>query len=215
VDSKAAPEHLSIRETLFGDLPLDFLASHSGTGEPWKSFADAKVALDRGDRDNCIRILEGIVSQRNLESRHYAQAWHFLRQLGVTPNKSAKELLGVVVEVGMEKGLDLLAAYPDLHARYYNFSGAGVVWERPDASLDVAIQKLLHAAQQAVNQIGPWLEPRPAPPSRGQVRINMLTPSGLHFGQASFAALAADRVGGPVVAAAGVLMKELIQKSRK
>ena len=93
---------------------------------------------------------------QNLEPRHYLQAWHFLRQLGVNPpDEKAKIVYGVVVEVGMEKGTDIVAAYADYTARYYNFSGAGVIWEG-DHSLDAEIEALIKAGQAVVKYIGPW-----------------------------------------------------------
>ncbi|HKV93351.1 MAG TPA: hypothetical protein VJW20_12460 [Candidatus Angelobacter sp.] len=206
--SSGSQMRIDIRDTLFGDRPFDKWANHAETGEPWQSFAGAKAALDRGEKDACIAILTEISTRQGLESRHYAQAWHFLRQLGIQPSREKeKELYGVIVEVGMEGGLDIVAAYPDLHARYYNYSGAGVVWEHPDGSLDPQIGKLLQAARAVVAKIGPWTDPRPPAPQRGQVRINMLTPSGLHFGQAPFQALAADALGGPVISAAMALMQ--------
>lgn len=214
--SSGSQMRIDIRDTLFGDRPFDAVAGHAGAGEPWQSFAGAKAALDHGDKNACVAILLEIAAHEGLESRHYAQAWHFLRQLGTQPSKEKeKELYGVVVEVGMEAGLDIVAAYPDLSARYYNYSGAGVVWEHPDGSLDLQIRKLLQAAGVVVAKIGPWTDPRPQAPRRGQVRINMLTPSGLHFGQAPFQALAADALAGPVVSAAMELMQALIGKTRK
>ena len=214
--SSSSQMRMDIRDTLFGDRPFDDWASHAAVGEPWLSFASAKASLDRGDTNDCIAILIEISTRQGLESRHYAQAWHFLRQLGIQPSKEKeKELYGVIVEVGMEAGLDIVAAYSDLHARYYNYSGAGVVWEHLDGSLDLQIRKLLQAAGVVVAKIGPWTDPRPPAPRRGQVRINMLTPSGLHFGQAPLQALAADALGGPVVSAAMELMQALIAKTRK
>lgn len=82
----------------------------------------------------------------DLESRHYLEAWHCLRSLGEIPtDQESTRLLGVVVEVGMAKGVDLVAGYSDHHARYYNHSGAGVVWERPTAQLDSTIDNVLKA----------------------------------------------------------------------
>lgn len=121
-----------LRETLFGDCSLADWASHSESGEPWLFFTRAKQISDSGDHQGAVAILKQIVAMPNLESRHYLQAWHFLRQYGEQPPLSvAKNVLGLVVEVSMPQGLDLLAAYGDYSARYYNFSGAGVVWEGP------------------------------------------------------------------------------------
>lgn len=140
----------------------------------------------------------------------------FSPDLGIFPPKDkAKDVLGVVVEVGMDRGLDLIAAYPDHHARYYNFNGAGVVWERPDNSLDMAIDDLLSAASAAVKLIGPSDKERLPAPSSGQARINILTPSGLHFGQGPYSALSRDRTGGPLLGRAFQLMQQLIKLTKK
>ena len=42
-------------------------------------------------------------------------------------------------------GLDTLAAYEDLSARYLNFSGAAVIWDHPDNSLDSETRGLMQA----------------------------------------------------------------------
>lgn len=213
---KQTEARAEIRDTLFGDQPFGSWANHASMGEPWLSFTSAKAALDRGDQRACIEILTGIADRKNLESRHYVQAWEFLRQLGVLPPKEKeKELYGVVVEAGLNEGLDIIAAYADLSARYYNYSGAGVVWERPDATLDAPIQQVLSSGRVVAAQLGPWKGPRPPVPPQGIARINMLTPSGLHFGEGSLQALASDPLGGPVIATATVLMRALIGKTKK
>ena len=125
-----------------------------------------------------------------------------------------KRLYGVVVEVGLENGLDILAAYVDGTARYFNYTGAAIIWERPDGSLDITVETLLVLGQRVANEIGPWDGDRPAAPASGDVRINLLVPSGLHFGQGKFEQLASDGMGGPLIAAATELMQALIAKSQ-
>ena len=204
----------SIRLTLFGDMPLPDWCGSPGSGEPWAGFARARDLLARKDGDRAATELESIVATAGLESRHYLQAWQVLRELGREPAPAeAKRVLGVVVEVALDKGLDLLAAYADGHARYYNFSGAGVVWERPDDSLDEPVARLLSAGQAVTDNIGPWEGPRPGVPPKGQVRFSMLTPSGTHFGQATFEAFAGDPLAANVLQAATGLMQRLIEKS--
>ena len=213
--TKRAKGHPEGRDTLFGDIPLSQLAAVSPTAmllEPWASLGQAKQTLDSGDTQTAIEILRRILEMTELESRHYLQAWHFLRDLGVTPpSGKEKELLGIVVEVGTGKGLDLLAAYTDHHARYYNYSGAGVVWERPNHSLDGAIDDLLQVGVVTLGAIGPWKGRRPPAPRKGHARINLLSPSGLHFGEGPLDSLSKDRLGGPVIAASLRLMQELIK----
>ena len=211
---EAAPN--PIRETLFGDMPLDQWPPQGdpSDGLPWGAFVSARQHLAAGNQADAIAWWRHILAAPDLEPRSYLQAWHFLRQHGQQPPPDvAKQLFGVVIEVGMAEGLDLLAAYPDRSARYYNFSGAGVIWEHPDTSLDSAIDQLLEASKQVVAQIGPWEEARPAPPPRGSARLSFLTPSGLHFGQGPMDALSRDPLGGRVLHLAAVLMRALIAKT--
>jgi len=48
----------------------------------------------------------------------------------------------------MNGGADLVVGYADHHARHYNYSGAAIVWERPNDTLDEAIDELSGAAAQ-------------------------------------------------------------------
>lgn len=210
----AAPT--SIRETLFGDMSIDQWPSNGVASDdlPWGPFVSAREHLAAGRQADAIASWRRVLDHRGLEPRCYLQAWHFLRQHGQLPSlEVGKQLLGVVVEVTMPEGLDLLAAYPDHPARYYNYSGAGVVWEHPDTSLDSAIDQLLDASRQVVAQIGPWEQARPAPPPVDSVRLCFLTPSGLHFGQGPTAALSRDPLGGRVLHLASDLMRALITKT--
>ena len=207
----------AIRDILFGDLPFSQWPNGSATsvdGEPWLSFISARNQLDSANQESAKQTLRRILEMPDLESRHYLQAWHFLRELGESPtDRDARRLYGVVVEVALDEGLDIVAAYADHTARYLNYSGAAIVWERPNESLDQTIDSLLAAGRMVAAQIGPGEGPRPAAPPKGQVRISMLVPSGLHFGQGPFDALSGDPLGGPVIAAAMQLMQSLITRT--
>lgn len=210
------PSADSIRDTLFGDMPLGkWPPAGTDTGwSPWSDFVAAREQLASGRKEKAVEAWLEILEQTDLEPRHYLQAWHFLRQQGQQPPKSdAKNILGVVVEVGMPKGLDLLAAYADHSARYYNFSGKAVIWEHRDESLDPLIDDLIAASHDVVVKIGPWEQERPPAPERGAARICFLTPSGLHFGEAPLEVLTQDPMAGHVFLKAAVLMEALIQKS--
>jgi hypothetical protein len=212
--SSPDPEPPRIRDLLFGDLPASEWPRGFSTGQPWCSFVEARNHREAGETDEAVRLLRGILAMPALESRHYLQAWHFLRALGIEPSdEEGKRLYGVVVEVGLEQGLDIVAAYADRSARYFNYSGAAEIWERPDDRLDRTIDELLEEGGRVVAQIGPWEGERPSAPAAGQVRITMLTPSGLHFGQGEFEVLAGDPLGGPVISSAMKLMMALIEHS--
>jgi len=216
------PDFSEIRELLFGDVPL---ADWKPRGvekqpqEPWLSFEAARGALAGNDVEGAVAALRRIVGTPNHESRQYLQAWHALRQLGAEPQSEPDptRVLGVVLEVHLEAGLDTLAGYADGTARYINHGGKLVVLEAPDPSFTGPIGALVQAGQRVANVIGPSQEARGAPPPKGNVRINLLTAFGRHFGEGPLDALSADALGGPVIAAGTRVMMSLIArvKARK
>lgn len=202
-----------LRETLFGDMPLERWAG-TGDAEPWNHFAAAAASLRGGDPAAAREALSRVLAIPGLESRHYLQAWHALGPLGVAPPESeAKHLYGVVVDVPVDRGLDTLAAYEDHSARYLNFSGAPIIWDAPGTAMDAPIDALLDAGRTLVRRIGPWEGPRPPLPP-GMARLSLLTPSGLHFGQAPFSAFEGDAMAGPLVNASVALMQSLIREAQ-
>jgi hypothetical protein len=125
--SQPSSPQFSARDFLFGDMPFSEWPKSSARPdhEPWQSFVKAREQVNVGNTTEAISVLRQILRMPNLESRHYLQAWHFLRALGESPtNDEAKRLYGVVVEVGLKDGLDTLAAYTDGTARYFNYTGA-------------------------------------------------------------------------------------------
>ena len=211
---KSENNNSAIRDTLFGDMPISAWTGNNTSDEPWVSFQEVEKYLESANTQMATQILSKINETPNLESRHYIQAWHFLRSLGINPpDDKAKEVYGVIVEVTLKQGLDIVAAYADLSAVYVNYSGAAVIWENPDDSLNEEIKNLLDAGKNIIHNIGPWEKERPEVPPKGQARISMLTPSGLHFGQAPLNALVNDAMGGPIIKAATDLMQALINKS--
>lgn len=72
-----------MRETLFGDLPLQTWGGKGGDAEPWNHFASAAASVQRGDPAGARQALQRVLALPGLESRHYLQAWDALRALGV------------------------------------------------------------------------------------------------------------------------------------
>jgi hypothetical protein len=202
---------ITISDTLFGDLPLDYWSNIQSNELPWSLFKKAKQSIDRDDQETAISTLKEITTMANLEARHYLQAWHFLHQLGVVLEAEAK-IFGVVVEVGMPNGLDLLAIYSDHSARYYNYSGRSIIWEGSDRSLDQKIDDILVQGLNLVQQIGPWKEKRRPAPQNNMARLNFLTSHGLHFGEASQATLFNDPLAGKIMYGLLEIMDLLISK---
>ena len=210
-------DRMELRDTLFGDVPLSSWVSEPRPSlEPWATFAQARDALAAGRASEAVDRLQAVAAMPALESRHYLQAWHVLRELGVRPaSEIAKAVYGVVVEVSLPNGLDVLAAYADGRARYLNWSGAAVIWDAPGPRFGAQIAGVLNAGKAIVQRIGPWESPRRGPPPTGHVRLNLLTPSGLHFGEGPLDVLGRDALAGPLLAAATGLMQGLTSLPRQ
>jgi hypothetical protein len=206
---------METRDLLFGDLPLDgwpsSAAADVGDAEPWRSFIAARKAMAEGRVAEAVEGWLRVIDMPGLESRHYLQAWTFLRQRGVQPPaEQAGQILGVVLEVPVGGGLDLLAAYRDRTARYFNYSGRAAIWEHPNNALDSEIDVLLAAGEKIVRAIGAGGKPRPPAPPADQARLNFMTPAGLAFGQAPMSVLMNDPAAKAVVIAGTGLMQKLV-----
>jgi len=152
--------------------------------------------------------LQAILKNGGLDSRVRLLASHLLRERGIVD--ISRHLYGVIAEVALDEGLDVLAVYEDGTARYINFSGKMIIWEAETSESAQLKKELFAAAQNIVSKIGPWDGDRLPPPVTGNVRLNFLVSDGLYFGEAPFEALAADPMGGAVLNSAGEFMRFLI-----
>ena len=203
----ALPE---VRELLFADLPPLTAIETFAAAADLRDLAQASAREDEaGAREILARIVDGTT-----ESRVRLQAWSLARRVGIEPPPDdARRVRGVVVDVGFDAGTDTLAGYDDGTARYLNQGGGGIVWETVDESIGVSIQGLIQAGQAVAERSGPLDGPRPPAPPSGGASIWLLTDGGIHLGSGPFGALAADPLGGPVIAAATDLMRLLIERS--
>jgi hypothetical protein len=89
------PPQPSIRDTLFGDMPLDAWGPPDATEPPWALFSGARLRLEAGDSAGAAQTLGMVLTMPGLESRHYLQAYHHLRALSesLPEQTNAKELL--------------------------------------------------------------------------------------------------------------------------
>lgn len=188
-----------IYELLFCDNPELYRNAESTGDYPWNVlFASPTNIAD----------IEKLVDDDDVETRPRILAANILRSLG-EPDDS-KQLFGVIVEVGMDDGLDTLAAYEDGTARYINYTGSMIIWDTRTAQSDELIVDLFAAARNVVAQIGPWDDARLNHPKSGNIRLSFLVSDGLYFGEGPFSVLAQDPIGGPVVGAATKLMQFLV-----
>lgn len=199
---------------LFGNVAMDaWPPPTTAAGEPdglWATFDAARRHLAAGDQDLAIRAWGGL-TMAGLPTRHRLQAWTFLRSVNVHPDASiAGQVLGVVAQVWVETGHDVLAAYEDGTLRYVNFSGAATIVDEPMEVLAQPVANLLAGGQQVADAIGPWEEPLLPPLPAGASRFTMLTPGGLRFGQGEDSVLRQDPMAAPLWAAATDLLVAVV-----
>lgn len=219
-EAEALKSQLQLRETLFGDTAVDAWPHPDAAGPldgPWISFAEARKCLAAQQTEEAKAHWRSILDTPGLEARMYLQAWHFLRQRGEMPPPEEKgRVLGVVVERWVGNGLDLLAGYADHSARYWNYSGAGIVWDVADPAINAHIDHLLEVGSKVVELIGVDNNARPGvPPPKGHMRLLFLTPGGIPYGQGPPAELEKDPKGAAVISAATALMLALMEKNRQ
>ncbi len=216
--SEGAPELLALRTALFamddleslvGGLTADNLAV-----SPWSYFASAYAQLKAKKKDAAIAELRQALAIPGLETRIYLLAWHNLRTLGVMPLAAqSHQVRGVIIEAPLKDGREILAAYADHRARYFNFSGRSLIWEEQDETIGGLIDGLLSSTRPILKKAQPWKKPEPGPPAPGLTRISILTDFGLHFGQGPQKMLAKDALGGQPLKAAAALRQALLERA--
>jgi hypothetical protein len=154
--------------------------------------------------------LEKIVFDDHVETRIKILAYHLMQSHGMPV--AEKELLGVIVEVGLDEGLDVLAAYQDGTARYINYTGKMIIWDAPDKVSGEITAQLFRDSLNIVHRICPWTNPRRPHPATGTVRISFLVSDGLYFGEGPVNVLFNDALAAPALSSATALMQYLAGK---
>lgn len=157
--------------------------------------------------------LKSIVLDEGLSSRERLIASSLLQDQKIPVTD--KILLGVIIEVGMEAGLDVLACYQDGSARYINYSGSMIIWDTKESTVDDLIAALFQQSLGIVRQIGPWDKARLPPPTQGRVRLSFLVTDGLYFGEGPIDSFFSDAMAGPPLATATALMQLLTSRNAK
>ncbi len=194
------PSANNVYELLFCDKPFLFAANVDAKLYPWN------VLLAN---DVNINDLQEVIDDASLETRHKIFAYNKLTKAGYTLSK--KSLLGVVIEVGLDNGLDVVAAYEDGTARYINATGKMIIWDTATTDSASLISNLFKQSRHVVQRIGAWDGERRPHPVEGMARLNFLVSDGLYFGEAPQAALFSDAMARPVLMAALDLMKYLTE----
>ena len=160
-----------------------------------------------------VNKLKEVAENRALDARYRIIAYNTLRSCGVAID--VKELLGVIVEVALPGGLDVLAAYKDGTARYINHVENMVVWETKTEDSDKLIDQLFTDSTNVIKAIGPWDKERRDFPTSTMVRLTFLVSDGLYFGEGKFDVMQKDPMAGPVIHSATKLLTFLTIKMQE
>lgn len=121
----------------------------------------------------------------------------------------SRKLLGVIIEVPLDGGLDTLAAYSEGGVRYVNQSGRIAVVDAAPAMAQL-VQGLFAVSQPVVSVIGPWAEPRRAPPERDSIRLTFLVSDGLYFGEGPMSVMQREPMAAPILQRATELLQAVV-----
>jgi len=213
--AKAKPPRNPVKDTLFGNRPLDQWPPAGGEIKafPLSSFVEARNHLHAGQVPEAIACWQSIVATPSLEALHYMQAWHFLRQNGVQPpEEESKIIYGVIGEQGAT-GM-LTAVFVDGQARVYSDQGQSIVWNHPDASLDPLIESILVAATALVHKIK-GNDPILNVANSSINTLTLLTPSGNYVKTGAPGSLEAMPLIKPVAEELGKMTAALTEKTKK
>jgi hypothetical protein len=159
--------------------------------------------------EKSVRVLAENIEE---ESRVRILAYNWLRENKSTITKGI--LLGVIIEVPLEGGLDTLAAYSDGRVRYINQAGKLVVVELGgSAEIENLAKELVGVSISVVKKIGPWEHGRLPPPVKGNIRMTFLASDGLYFGEGPRAIMQKDPTAAPVINKAVQLLQAVVNKA--
>ena len=151
-----------------------------------------------------------VIDGTNVESRLKLLAYNQQLSKGHKPGK--KELLAVIIEVGLDEGLDVLASFRDGTARYINQTGKMIIWETTDETSTRLTQELFQNSEEIVNRIGVWDKPRRPYPTRGRARITFLVSDGLYFGEGRTDVMFNDPLASAAFTSGTELMQYMIDR---
>jgi hypothetical protein len=155
----------------------------------------------------------GLIAQQNdLPARLRILAFNYLAKKGKAPQ--SKELLGVILEAGVDDGLETLAAYTDYQVDYIDSHGDMRHWETAEMGLRQRMVSYFISAAALVEQLRPSDKPRFPPTFAGMARITLLVSDGRYFGQGPSNNLTKDELSGPIIRQANNLLANLMAKDK-
>jgi hypothetical protein len=156
--------------------------------------------------------MQPIINDTNLDPQVKILAYK--KQLANGYRPTEKKLLAVIVEVGLNNGLNVFASFYDGTARVINPEGEVLIWETTDdVKANGIVKQFFDCSLSVVNQIEAWNKPRRPNPQKGDLKITFLASDGFYFGEGPIGVLFNDSMASPVLKTAFELEKYLCEKS--
>ena len=149
--------------------------------------------------DTEVEDVKSICCDSEIESRPRLIGYNLLGKAGIEVKE--KELLGIVIEIHQQNGLDVLSVYSDGTARYIAQSGNIIIWETPTAQSTELVTTLFKAGKSFGEVTSPWFSLRKNFPEKGKVRVSLLMSNGLHMKEGEFLRMRNDRSSSTVIEA--------------
>jgi hypothetical protein len=203
VAATAAPDP-GLYEPMFCDRPELARPTVPDAAAPWQRLL-ADPAAD-------ARAVRALAEDAEADSRVRALAYGWLRARREPVPHGL--LLGVVFEIEVAGGLDVLAVYADGRMRYLNHAGGAVLLDALPASLTPAWRAVMDAARAAALTTRPWQRAGSAPPGPGGARLAFVRSDGLHMRQGRFEDLQRDGAAGPLLLAGAQALAQVVQVAR-
>lgn len=169
----------------------------------WGLVARCRIAA--GYAKSARSATDRMLALAKLDARQTHAAWILRRELGVHPGKEESDrVLGVIVEIGQETGLAMIAGFADGTAKAVVGTGSGVAFDRGDEILvENAAKRLVDAVLPCVHRMRPQRE-HPLP-RRGRARFVALTPGGTRVADLDVDAIAESPLADAFVAQSELL----------
>jgi hypothetical protein len=209
----------AFKALLFGNQTLEDLAidvetpSQRVSASTLKQLVNAQSYLRQNDEEEAVKCLKSICASTDAGTRPKLWSWFNLRRFGILPEASDGAVVrGVVLEVRVKGGVDVLAAYEDHSARYLNYTGKLIAWDLGDQEIDGLCKNALLVAGRVLEfSTKDYTEN----PQLSLLRVTLLTFNGNHRIEGDpNASTPGNAILGQLLKGGAMLMNALINRTK-
>lgn len=160
--------------------------------------------------NSSISILQKIIDDSSVNSK--LKLFAYSKQRKKVRSLDKKELLGIVIEIGLKYGLTVLAAFNDETVNYINSNEK--LWNgKTDTMVNSFARDLFIKSRRMLSEIPLSKNLRISYPEIGYARITFLTSDGVYSTEEKIAVMANYELTGPAFITGGRLMQYLSRET--